>query len=130
MYKPKRWVELQVWLEVFRESKLNFHGVSASVVENNLLTVELLIHKHVQVVLLVLYVDGHVDTCSVYCDRDWLCVILVLEEECKPLRHFRQLHWDESELDLCATVTVNFSRALETNLRQKLLKNVRLSRLV
>lgn len=46
------------------------------------------------------------------------------------LAHRCQLHWDESELDLCAAVTVDLRRTLEAHLGEELIKDVFLRRLV
>lgn len=43
----KSWVELEIWFEVFGEEKLNLHGVSRSVVQDDALTVKLLVYEHV-----------------------------------------------------------------------------------
>ena len=96
--------------------------------QDDFLSVELLIDKHVQVVLLLLNVDGHIDACTSDCNRDWLCVVLVLEEKCESLRHLSQLHRYESELDLRATVTVNLCCALEADLGEELVKDIGLGR--
>ena len=55
---------------------------------------------------------------------------MVLEEKCELLGYFRQFHWNESELDLRAAVTVDLSRSFETDLRQEFLKDVSLGRLI
>lgn len=53
--------------------------------QDDLFTIELLVDKHVQVVLFLLYVDWYINTSAV--DRDWdrLRVVLVLKEESEPL---------------------------------------------
>ena len=96
--------------------------------QDDLFTIELLVDKHVQVVLFLLYVDWYINTSAV--DRDWdrLRVVLVLKEESEPLWDFGELHWDESKLDLGAAVTVNLSRAFEADLGQKLIENVSVCR--
>jgi len=99
-------------------------------VQDDLLSVELLVHKHVQVVLLFLDVDGDVDTGASDRDGDGLCVVLVLEEKREVLANLRQLHWNETELDLGAAVTVDFSGALEADLGQEFIEDVGVGRLV
>lgn len=123
-------IELKVRLEVLRESQLDFHCIGASVVQYDFFTVELLVDKHIEIVFLFFNVDGHIDTGALHCDRNWLGVVLVLQEERELLRYFSELHRDKGELDLCAAVTVNFSCALETDLCQELFKDVGLSRLI
>ena len=95
--------------------------------QDDLFSVELLINEHIQVVLLLLDVNGHINARTSYCNRDWLRVVLILEEKCESLRHYGQLHRYESELDLGATVTVNFCRAFETDLGEELVEDVGLS---
>ena len=53
--------------------------------QNNSLTVELVVHQHVQVVLRVLNVDGHVHAFSTDGDGDWLTEILVFEKQSEVL---------------------------------------------
>lgn len=85
LYEAKRGIELQVRFEVLGEGQLNFHSIGASVVKDYFLSVELLVDEYVQVVLLLLNIDGHINASSV--DRDWnrFRVILVLQEESKAL---------------------------------------------
>lgn len=128
--EAKRGVELQVRLEVFWERQLDFHGVGASVVENDLLSVELLVDEDVQIVLFLLNIDGHIDASAVDSDWDGLRVVLVLQEQREPLRNFSQLHRDKCELDLRAAVTVDFGCALETDLSEELFEDVGLAWLV
>jgi hypothetical protein len=54
------WVELKVWLEIFGEEKLYLHRVLGSVVQDDSLSVELLVNEDVQVVLLFLHIDGDI----------------------------------------------------------------------
>ena len=74
-------IEFEVGLEVLGESQLDFHSVSASVVQDNLLSVELFIDKNVQVVLFFLNVDRHINAVTSNSDRNRLSVVLILEEE-------------------------------------------------
>jgi len=126
--KAQRRVELQVRLEVLRERELDLHRVRAPIVQDDLLSIELLVDKDVQVVLLFLNVDGDVNAGSLHRDWYWLCVVLVLEEQSKLAEDFCQLHWDEGELDFGAAVTVNFRRSLEAHLGEELFKNVAVGR--
>ena len=73
-------IEFKVWFEILGEEKLNFHGVCASVVKNDLFSVELFVDQHIQIVFLFLYVDGYVNTCTTNCDGNGLCVVLILKE--------------------------------------------------
>ena len=98
--------------------------------KNDLLSVELLIDKHIQVVFLFLNVDGNIDAGAVNRDRDGLRVVLILKEQSETLTDLSQLHWNESELDLGTTVTVDFSCAFETDLSQELFEDIGLGRLV
>ena len=94
--------------------------------QDDFLSVELLIDKHIQVVLFLLDVNGHINARTSDCNRDRLRVVLVLEEECESLRHLSQLHRYESELDLRATVTVNLCCALEADLGEELIEDISL----
>ena len=92
--------------------------------QDDLLAVELLIDKHIQIVLFLLNVDGDIDACAIDRDMDRLGVVLVLEEQSELLGDFSELHRDKSELDFSAAVTVDFSRAFEADLGKELIKNV------
>jgi hypothetical protein len=50
-------------------------------VENDFLAVELVVDHHVQVVLFLSHVDGHIDALTDDLDGDGLAVILVFHEE-------------------------------------------------
>ena len=128
--EPQRRIELKVRLEVLRESQLDFHCIGASVVQYDFFSVELLVDKHIEIVLLFLNVDGYIDTSALHRDRNRFGEVLILQEERELLRHFSELHRNKGELDLGAAVTVDFCRALETDLGEELLEDVGLGRLV
>ena len=65
----------------------------------NLLSVELLVHQHVEVVLFFFNVDRHIHAPSSNRDRDGLSIILVLKEESKLLVYFSQFIGHKSELN-------------------------------
>ena len=92
--------------------------------QDDFLSVELFIDKHIQVVLFLLDVDRHIYASTSDCNRDWLCVVLVFEEKCESLGHLSQFHRYESELDLSATVTVNLCCAFEADLGEELVKDI------
>ena len=126
--EAKCWIKLEVLLEVLRKRQLDFHSICASIVKNDFFSVELLIDKHIQVILFLLDVNGHINARTSDCNRDRLRVVLVLEEECESLRHLSQLHRYESELDFRATVTVNLCCALEADLGEELVEDISLGR--
>ena len=67
--------------------------------QHNLLTVELIIHEHIQIVLFFLDIDWHVYAAAFDPDGDWLRVVLVLEEEGEVLVDLGQLEWLEGKLN-------------------------------
>jgi hypothetical protein len=95
-------------------------------VQHYILTIKLLIDENIEIVLLFFDINGHVDACSLNCYRDRFRVILVLQEKCELLEDIGKFHGDKSKLDLCATVTVNFSGAFETDLGEEFLEKVHL----
>ena len=78
--ETKGWVKFEVGFEVAGEEKLDLHGSGASVEENDLLSVELLVHHHIHIVLLFFHVDGNVHTLASQLQGNRLCVVLVVEE--------------------------------------------------
>ena len=84
--------------------------------QNNLLSVRLLVDEHIQVILLILDVDRNIDACSTNSDGNRLGVVLIFEEESKVLRHCCQFQGHKCELNLGWRVTVNFSCAFERDL--------------
>jgi len=85
LYETERGVELKVRFEVLGEGQLDFHSIGTSVVQDDFLSVELLVDENVQVVLLLLNIDGHINASSIDGDRNRFRVILVLQEESKAL---------------------------------------------
>ena len=57
-------VELNVWLETLGEEELKLHGLSAAVMKNYLLPIELLVNHDIEVVFLLRDIDGHVHAVS------------------------------------------------------------------
>ena len=57
--------------------------------EDNALTIELVVNQNIQVVLKILNVDRNVNTLTTNGDGDWLAVILVLKEQSEVLTHSR-----------------------------------------
>ena len=55
--------------------------------EDNALTIELVVNQNIQVVLKILNVDRNVNTLTANGDWDWLAVILVLKEQSEVLTH-------------------------------------------
>jgi len=115
--KSERRVELKIRLKVSWEEKLDLHRIGTSIVQNDFLSVELIVHEHIQVVLFLLNIDGHIDACPLHNNRNRLSVILILEEESELLRDLCQLVWHERELDLGAGVPFNRSGPFERHLR-------------
>ena len=70
--------------------------------QDNLLSIELLIDHNIQVVLLLLDIDWNINTSTRHFDWNWLSVILILEEEGEVLAYCCQLKGHKSELDLSA----------------------------
>ena len=97
---PKSWVELEVWLEVLWEEELDLHRVLGPVVQDDSLSIELLVDKDIQIVFLFLNVDGYIDALSTDGDWDWLRVVLVFEEQGEVLLDLGQFIWDEDQLYL------------------------------
>lgn len=64
------------------------------------LSIELLVHKNIQIIFLFFDVDGYVNTLSTDRNWDWLSVVLVFEEQGKLLLNFGQFIWDEDQLNL------------------------------
>ena len=98
---PQCRVKLKVLLEALGEEKLDFHGLSATVVQDYLFTVELVIDEHVQVVLGFGHIDGHIDALTEDFDGDGVTIVLVIEEESKRLRDRAEFVGDKGEGDLC-----------------------------
>lgn len=69
--------------------------------QNYPLSIELFIDEDIQVVLFLLNIDWHVDTLTSHSERNWLCVILILEEDCKLLEKTCKLVRNEGKLDFC-----------------------------
>lgn len=69
--------------------------------QNYPLSIELFIDEDIQVVLFLLNIDWHVDTLTSHSERNWLCVILILEEDCKLLETTCKLVRNEGKLDFC-----------------------------
>ena len=70
--------------------------------QDYLLSVKLVVHQHIQVVLLFFNVDWHVDTSTLNDNGDRLCVVLVFQKQSELLCHLSQLVGHKSELDLGA----------------------------
>ena len=70
--------------------------------QDDLLSIELLIDQNIQVVLLLLDIDWNINTSTRHFDWNWLSVILILEEECEVLAYCCQLKGHKCELDLSA----------------------------
>ena len=124
MDETQSWVELQVWFKVLGERELDFHGVCTAVVQDDLLSVELLVYQNIQIVLFLLNIDRHIDTPTTDLDWDGLGVVLVLKEQCEVLIDLGELHWDECELYLRAGIPIDLCGSLEGDLSKELLKDV------
>lgn len=70
--------------------------------KDDLLSVKLVVDKHLHVVLLLSNVDRHVNAATFDFDRDRLGVVLVLKEESELLVDGGQLYGHEGELDFGA----------------------------
>ena len=84
--------------------------------EDDFLSVELLIHKNIEVVLLFLDIDWDIHTVSADFNWDRLRIVLILEEESKVLTDRSQFQWYEGELNLCARVPINLSGSFKRDL--------------
>ena len=66
---------------------------------NDLLTVELLVDHHIEVVFFLVHIDWNINASTSNLEWDWLRVILVLKEESQVLVDISQFCRDESELN-------------------------------
>lgn len=71
-------VEFQVLLEAPWEEELQFHGLCASVMKNDLLTIELFVDQHIQVVLFLGHIDGYVNTFTKHLNWNGLAIVLII----------------------------------------------------
>lgn len=118
----KSWIKLKILFEIFREEKLYLHGVLRPVVQDDLLSVKLLIDKDVQIVFFFLNINGNVDTETPNRYRNWLCIILVLEKQSEILLNCSKFIRNKGHLYLGLRVSFNRSGSFELNLREELLK--------
>ena len=98
--------------------------------QDDLLSVELLIDQDIQIVLFLLDIDRHINTPTTDLDWDRLGVVLVLKEQCEVLIDLGELHWNEGELNLRAGVPIDLCGSLEGDLSKELLKDVLLRRCI
>ena len=118
-------IEFQVLLETSREEELQFHGLGASVVKNDLLAVELVIDQHVQVVLFLSDIDGNINAFTEDFNRNGFAVVLVVQKQCELLTDLSKLVRDKGECDFHSRVPIDVIRTLELHLSQELLKRIR-----
>jgi len=116
------WIELKILFEVLGEEKLYLHRVLRPVVKDDLLSVKLLIDKHIQIILILLNINGNVDAVTSHRYRDWLCIILVLKKQSEILFNSSKLIWNKGHLYLGLRVSFDLSGSLELDLREELLK--------
>ena len=116
------WIELKILFEVLGEEKLYLHRVLRPVVKDDLLSVKLLIDKHIQIILILLNINGNVDTVTSHRYGDWLCIILVLKKQSEILFNSSKLIWNKGHLYLGLRVSFDLSGSLELDLREELLK--------
>lgn len=119
MDKAERGVELQIGLEVFGEGQLNLHAVRRAVIQNDFLTVELLVDQDVEVVLFFFNIDRHINAATCNRNRDWLRVVLVLKEEGELLVDLVQLVGHKRKLNLSAGVPFDLSSSFELHLGEE-----------
>lgn len=88
--------------------------------QDDSLSVELLVYQHVQVVLRLLHVDWNVN--ALPSDRDWdrVAVILVFEKECEFVIDISKFVRNESEGNFKLGVTFDLGCSLELDLCQEL----------
>lgn len=87
--------------------------------QDDLLSVKLLINEDLQVVLLLVNVDWHVNARALNFNWDRLRIVLILEEQSEALINVAKLQRDEGELDFSAWVALNLSCALERHSRKE-----------
>lgn len=90
--------------------------------QNDSLTIKLVINQYVKIVLQLFNINGDVDAHALYFERNRLRVVLVFKEKSEFVINLRQLVRNERKWNFDFTVTVNFDCPLEIHLSQKLLK--------
>lgn len=93
--------------------------------ENDFLTVKLIVYKHIQIIFFLRNVDRDVDTFTKHFDGDRLTVILIVKEKREGLPYLTQFIGDKGKGYLHCRVTINIIGALELDLGKKLLKGIR-----
>ena len=78
---------------------MNLHGVLGPVVQDDSLSIELLIDKDVKVILILLNIDWHIYALSSHGKWDWLGVVLVLEKDGELLEATSQLIRNKCKLN-------------------------------
>jgi len=92
-------------------------------VEDDFLSVKLIVDHHIHIVGFFLNVDWHIDTSARQMQRDRLRVVLILEEKSQLLVDFSQLGGHKCKLDLGVRIAINLSDSLEAHGRDELVKD-------
>jgi hypothetical protein len=93
-------------------------------VKNDLLTIELVVDEHVQIVLLLSHIDGYIYAFTKDLNWDRLAVVLVVKEEHKVLRDRAKFIGHKGESNLNRTVPIDVIGSFELNLGEELLKRI------
>ncbi len=124
LYVSESGIEFEILLEASWEKELKLHGLSTSIVENDFLTIKLIVYQHIQIIFFLRHVDRDVDTFTKHFDGDRLTVVLVVKEKREGLPNLTQFIGDKGEGYLHCRVTIYIIGALELDLGKKLLKGI------
>lgn len=92
-------IELKVWLEILGEEELNLHRVLRPVMQDNSLSIELLVDENIEVVLFLLNKDGNIYALTSHGKWNWLCIVLIFKKDCELLEATSKLIWHECKLN-------------------------------
>lgn len=70
-------IKFQIWLQTSWEKKLNFHWLIASIIQNDLFSIELFIYQNIHIVLLFFYMDRYIYTFAFDRYSDGISIILI-----------------------------------------------------
>jgi hypothetical protein len=104
---PERRVEFKIGLETLREEKLELHWLGATIVKNNLLSVELLINQNIEVIFWLSNKYRDINAVTEYFDGDRLAIVLIIQEKSECLPHRAQFVGNESESNSSRVIAFN-----------------------
>lgn len=97
--KSKSGIEVKVWFEIPWVNQLDLHGILSSIMQNDLLSVQLLVNQNLQIILFLVHINGHINTVTFNFNRDRFGVVLVLQKQSELLVNVAKFERDERELD-------------------------------